>query len=517
MTTPLHILHLEDDPADAVVVRATLEAAGFVCAITRVQDRDTFVAALERGGVDLVLADVMLPTFDGLASLDIVHARWPGIPVILVSGTVGEEFAIDSLKRGATDYVLKQRLARLVPAVRRAMLEVDARADRLRLEAQFIDAQKREVVGQLTAGVAHDFNNILGVIMGYTDVIASGLDPASPLQQCAEEIQLASARAAGLARQLLVFSRTPPVIPTVLDLNAVVTDLDSLLHRLIDERIVMTVVPGSSLGRIRADSGYVGQVLLNLVVNARDAMPAGGALTITTLNITIDEDGARALAGATPGDHVMLSVSDTGTGMTEAVKAHVFEPFFTTKPQGKGTGLGLATCQTIVKQSGGSITVHSEVGVGTSVRVYFPRVEQPLDVVAKPVQSTPLPRGTETVLLVEDEPVLSLLARRILEGQGYHVLSAANGQEGLRVAQAHTGAPIRLVLTDVVMPVMGGRVMAEWLKATSPNLKILFTSGYTDDAVAQPGALEPGVAFLPKPYTARTLAREVRDMLDAPV
>lgn len=517
MTTLLHILHLEDDQADAMLVRATLEAAGIVCAITLVQDRDTFVATLERGGVDLVLADVMLPAFDGLAALDIVRARWPDIPVILVSGTVGEELAIDSLKRGATDYVMKERLARLVPAVRRARLEVDARADHQKMEAQFIDAQKREVIGQLTAGVAHDFNNVLAIIMGYTDVIAAALDPASPLQHCAEEIQLASERAAGLARQLLVISGTPTVLPAVLDLNAVVTGLDSMLRRLIDEKIVMILVPGSSLGRIRADAGYIGQVLMNLVINARDAMPAGGSLAITTLNITIDEDGARAHAGTKPGDYVMLSVSDTGTGMTEEVKARVFEPFFTTKPKGKGTGLGLATCRTIVKQSGGSITVHSEVGVGTSVRAYFPRVEQALDVAVGPVQTSPPPRGTETVLLVEDEPVLGRMARRILEGQGYHVLSASNGQEGLRVAQAHTGAPIRLVLTDVVMPLMGGRVMAEWLKTTSPHLRILFTSGYTDDAAVHLGALERGIAFLPKPYTAGTLARKVREMLDAPV
>lgn len=517
VTTSLHILHLEDDPADAVLVRATLEAAGIVCAITLVQDRETFVATLEHGGVDLVLADVRLPAFDGLAALDIVRARWPDIPVILVSGTVGEEFAIDSLKRGATDYVLKERLARLVPAVRRARLEADARVDHQRLEAQFIDAQKREVIGQLTAGVAHDFNNVLAIIMGYTDVIAAALDPASPLLHFAEEIQHASERAAGLARQLLVFSGTPTVLPTVLDLNAVVTGLDSMLRRLIDEKIVMTLVPGPSLGRIKADAGYIGQVLMNLVINARDAMPAGGSLVIATRNITIDDDGARTHGGARPGDYVMLSVSDTGTGMTGEVKAHVFEPFFTTKPKGEGTGLGLATCRTIVKQSGGSITLHSDVGVGTTVRAYFPRVEQALDVDAGPVQTSSAPRGTETVLLVEDEPALSRMARRILEGQGYHVLSASNGQEGLRVAQAHTGAPIRLVLTDVVMPLMSGSVMAEWLKTTSPGLRILFTSGHTDDTVAQLGAREPGIAFLPKPYSAGTLARKVREMLDAPV
>ena len=217
---------------------------------------------------------------------------------------------------------------------------------------------------------------------------------------------------------------------------------------------------------------------------------------------------------AMPGDYVMLSVSDTGTGMTDEVKAHLFEAFFTTKPMGKGTGLGLATCQTIVQQSGGHIDVHSELGKGTTFKIYFPRVEQPLDVAAKPIQTGPLPRGTETLLVVEDEPSVRHLARGVLEAQGYEVLSASNGQDALHVAREHKGPPIRLVVTDVIMPLMGGKVMAEWLKTTYPDLKILFTSGYTDDAIAQHGVLEPGVEFLPKPYTPATLARKVREMLD---
>jgi two-component system cell cycle sensor histidine kinase/response regulator CckA len=638
LKSPLHILHLEDDPSDAALVQATLEAGGITCTTTCVQDHDDFVAALEHGGIDLILSDFKLPAFDGLSAAKIVRAKWPAIPLIFVSGTLGEEMAIDSLKNGATDYVLKERLARLVPAVHRAMKEVEERDERKRaekmiwnernfseaslnslpgifylydqagnflrwnrnfervsgyaaekiarmkpldffagderdyvakkieevfmegaanaeahfvakdgtrtpyyftghkiqvegkscligtgidisgrkkLEAQFIGAQKTEVIGQLAGGVAHDFNNILGVIMGYSAMITSELGPDSPLQKYVEEIQHASERAAGLTRQLLVFSRKQTVQPVVLDLNDVVKDLDKMLRRLIDENIEMTLVPGKQTGRIKADSGYVGQVLMNLVVNARDAMPNGGKLTIATHNVTFDENDAYAHQDTIPGDYVMLSVSDTGTGMTGEVKARLFEAFFTTKPKGKGTGLGLATCQTIVQQSGGHIEVQSELGKGTTFKVYFPQVELPLDFTVKPIQTGPLPRGTETLLVVEDEPSVRHLARGVLEAQGYEVLLAANGQDALRVVREHKGSPIRLVVTDVIMPLMGGKVMAEWLKTTYPDLKILFTSGYTDDTITHHGVLSTGVEFLSKPYTPATLARKVRVILDA--
>jgi len=386
--------------------------------------------------------------------------------------------------------------------------------ERARLEAQFIEAQKMEVIGQLAAGVAHDFNNILSVIMGYNALIRSQVGPHSPLRNHVEEIQIAAERAAGLTRQLLVFSRKQTVQLVVLDLNKVVKNLDKMLRRLIDERIEMTIVPGKQIGHIKADAGHVGQVLMNLVINARDAMPDGGKLTIATTNATLDEHYAATHAGAIPGDYVMLSVSDTGTGITDEVKAHLLEAFFTTKPKGKGTGLGLATCQTIVLQTGGHIGVYSEVGKGTTFKIYFPRVAQPLDVLAKVVPAGPLPRGTETLLVVEDEPSVRHLACRILEAQGYQVLPASDGQDGLRLAREHKGDPIRLVVTDVVMPFMDGKVMAEWLKATHPHLPILFTSGYTDDIITHHGVLDAGVEFLPKPYTPATLARKVRELLD---
>ena len=515
MKSPLRILHLEDDPNDAALVQAALEADGIACAITRVQSYDDFVAALEGGGVDLILSDCTLPGFDGMEAMKIAHAKWPAIPLIFVSGTLGEERAIDSLKSGVTDYVLKGRLARLVPAVRRALQEVETRSEHRQMEAQFIEGQKMDVIGQLVAGVAHDFNNMLAIIMGCSDLIALDLPASSPLRKYTDEIRHASKRAAGVTRQLLVFSRKETVEPVVLDVNEVVEDLEKMLRRLIDENIEMTMVPGKHTGRVEADEGYIGQVLMNLVVNARDAMPNGGKLTIATQNVTLDAAHGRNHPGAVAGDYVVLSVSDTGTGMTEEVKARVFEAFFTTKPLGKGTGLGLATCQTIVQQCGGHIEVDSELGKGTTFKIYFPRVDRPAHTPVKPYPDGPLPRGTETVLVVEDEPSVRHLARDVLKSQGYEVLTASNGHEALHVAREHLGASIGLVFTDVIMPQMSGKVMAEWLKTTYPDLKILFTSGYTDDAIAHLGVLDGAVEFLPKPYTPAILIHKVREMLDA--
>jgi two-component system cell cycle sensor histidine kinase/response regulator CckA len=513
MKSPLRVLHLEDQPNDAALVRLTLESEGILCTINRVENRDDFVAALEHGGVDLILSDFALPAFDGLSAAELVRSRWPAIPLILVSGTLGEEQAIDSFKSGATDYVLKQRLARLGPAVRRAMLEVDARTKHRRLEAQVIESQKMEVIGQLAGGVAHDFNNILAIIMGYNELIATKLGPESLVREYTQVIGEASERAALLTQQLLVFSSKQTVNPVVLDLGDAVKDLDKMLRRLINENIAMAIVIDKQAGRIKADSGYIGQLLMNMVVNARDAMPHGGRLTIATTHVTIgDEPHAPDSPG--PGNYVVLSVTDTGTGMTEEVKARLFETFFTTKPKGKGTGLGLATCRNIVRQSGGYIGVSSELGRGSTFTIHFARVDQPVEAAVPEVLTGLSLRGTETLLVVEDDISLRRLARAVLETAGYEVLWATDGQDALRVAHEHKGSPIRLVVSDVIMPLMGGKVMAEWLRTTYPDLNILFTSGYTDGDITDLGALETGVEFLAKPYTPASLARKVRQMLD---
>jgi len=420
------------------------------------------------------------------------------------------------IKKDANESGRNTRIEQAEARTEQAEIRIEqAEARTEQAETQLIEAQKMEVLGMLAGGVAHDFNNILAVIMGYSNLIASDLAPDNPHKKYAEEIQHATERAAGLTRQLLVFSRKQTVQPVVLDINDVVKDLDQMLRRLIDENIEMTIISEKQIGRIKADPGFIGQVLMNLVINARDAMHNGGKLTISTKNVTLDE--SHTPTGAIPGDHVMLSVCDTGTGMTDEVKAHLFEAFFTTKPRGKGTGLGLATCQTIVHQSGGYIGVYSEVGKGTTFKIYFPQVEQPLDVAARLIKSEPLLRGTETLMLVEDEPSLRYMACAVLELRGYKVLTATNGQDALHVASKHKGPPIRLVITDVIMPLMSGKVMAESLKTTNPDIKILFTSGYTDDIIANHGVLDAGVEFLSKPYTPSMLAHKVRAMLDCAV
>jgi two-component system cell cycle sensor histidine kinase/response regulator CckA len=458
-----------------------------------------------------------MPQFNGLRAAELLQKSGLDIPFILISGTVGEDVAVEAMKHGATDYLLKDRIARLGQAVERALREIQERAERKRLEAQFIEAQKMEVIGHLASGIAHDFNNILGVIIGYNDLMMPELAHGGLPHKCAEEIRHSAERAVALTRQLLLFSRKQTVQPVVLNLHEVIEGMDKMLRRLIDENIELTIAPEKETGRINADSGMVGQLLMNLVVNARDAMPDGGGLKIETANVTLDENFSRSHAGTPAGEYVMLSITDTGIGMTDEVKAHLFEAFFTTKPKGKGTGLGLATCQTIVKQCGGCIEVESEVGKGSTFKIYFPRVGQsaaPMDMFKKTSPAKPLVRGTETLLMVEDEPSVRNLACAVLEAQGYNVLRAINGQEGLRVAREHKGEPIRLVITDVIMPQMSGKVMAEWLKATFPEIKILFTSGYTDDAISQHGVLEPGIAFLAKPYSPAALTHKVREMLD---
>lgn len=384
-----------------------------------------------------------------------------------------------------------------------------------KLEAQFIEAQKMEVVGQLAAGMAHDFNNLLFVILNLSDQMMQKLEAGAPLLKDAETIRQAAERAARLTRQLLVFSRRESAAPVVLDLNDVVKSQEKMLRQIVDEYIDLTIVRGAQVGRVRADSGYLGQLLLNLAANARDAMPDGGKLAITTSNATLDDAYARLHTGVIPGNYVRLSVSDTGTGISAQARAHLFEPFFTTKPKGKGTGLGLATCDIIVKQCGGHIGVSSEPGSGTTFEVYLPVAGEPLAVSTQPpgVGEAVL-RGMETLLVIEGERDVRNLICSAMESLGYTALRASNGQEGLRVARENKGSPVRLVISDVSLPQMGGNLMAEWLKLAGPELCFIFTSGYADDAVAPQGPPAERLAYHPKPCTSTKLACLVRTMLD---
>jgi two-component system, cell cycle sensor histidine kinase and response regulator CckA len=380
------------------------------------------------------------------------------------------------------------------------------------LEAMLRQAQKMEAVGQLAGGVAHDFNNLLGVILGYTGLMLDHLSLDDSNRKGIVEIQKAGDRAALLTRQLLAFSRKQVLQPKVLDLNTVVAGAEELLQRLIGEDIELLVVLNPALGRIEADAGQLEQIIMNLAVNARDAMPPGGKLTIETSNVEIDEGYALQHPSTRTGPHVMLSVTDTGCGMDAKTKAHIFEPFFTTKEFGKGTGLGLSTVYGIVKQSGGSVWVYSEVGIGTTFKIYLPCVTPALETAARSDKPEKIAGGSQTILIVEDEAALLEVTHRSLEAFGYVILAANSPADAMRISESHPG-PIHLLVTDVIMPGMSGDQLASRLSASRPEMKVLYVSGYTDDTIVRHGVLEPGLAFLQKPFSPRTLARKADEIL----
>ena len=393
----------------------------------------------------------------------------------------------------------------------RKRAEAELRTSQLQLQ----QSQKLEAIGQLAGGVAHDFNNMLTAIIGYTDLSLRRVGLENPIRRNLEETKKAAERAASLVRQLLAFSRKQILEPKVLDLNDVVKDLHKMLKRLIGENITLDTRLDEDLGSVKADPCQVEQIIMNLVVNARDAMPRGGRVTIETTNTTLDDNADLKHVSVKPGEYVMLTVSDTGSGMDQATLGRIFEPFFTTKDLGKGTGLGLSTVYGIVKQSGGNIWVYSEPGMGTVFKVYLPRIDNSdAPTIDKLGYEATAPRGTETILLVEDEDVVRGLTRKILMQAGYNVLDAAGGEEAIRLCRTHAGA-IDLLLTDVVMPGISGKEIADRLLELRPETRILFMSGYTDEAIVQHGVLDEGVEFIQKPFTWVGLARKVRDVLNS--
>jgi two-component system cell cycle sensor histidine kinase/response regulator CckA len=637
---PLRVLILEDDPLDAALMVAELRRAGFDPQWQRVETEAAYLAALHPD-LDVILSDFNIPHFDALRALGLLRARNFTTPFIIVSGSIGEDQARDALAHSATDYLLKDRQARLGPAVARALeqrqlqhgkrqaesalgvaearirfaleasrvgtweVDVDTGVTRWSailealhglpagtfggtreafidcvhpddrplvhetmalapsprttsrityrtvwpdgsvhwisrigqsmpegddgprraagiamdvteyrtLEDQYRQSQKMDAVGQLAGGIAHDYNNLLTAIQGFTELLAEDLGPESPHQDDLDQIRRAAASAASLTRQLLTFSRREMVEPRALDLRQALTSMQAILKRLIGEDIEVAVVSDPDLWVVTADRGQMEQVLLNLVLNARDAMPDGGKLLIELMNVELDESYTALHVGASPGPYVMLAVSDTGIGMTAAVRDRLFEPFYTTKPPGKGTGLGLSTVYGIVQQSGGHIGVYSEPGRGATFKVYLPRTTAPLDVAPRPDVAGSVD-GTEVVLVVDDEHALCALVQKSLERHGYRVITAATPHRALEMAQS--AGTIDLLLTDIVLAHMNGTVLAARLRAHRPGLRVLYMSGYTENGIVHRGVLESRVPFLQKPFTPAKLLRTVRDVLDLP-
>jgi len=633
MGVPIRLLLVEDSEDDALLLLRELKRGGYEPTHERVATEAGLAAALDRQSWDLVIGDHSMPGFSGIAALVLVRGRGLDVPFICVSGTITEDMAVAAMKAGASDWVSKGQLKRLVPAVDRELREAKGRAtlrateasygtmveqapvgiyrstpegnllavnaalvrllgydstdevlgltmgrdvyadpaerqrlvdrdtytdreydeveatwkrkdgrlltvqlsvrasrnaarrveyyetfvrdvtEQRRLQTQLVQSQKMEAVGRLAGGIAHDFNNLLTVITTSCDLLLEDLDAKDPKREDVDQVRKAADGAAALTRQLLAFSRQQVLTPQVVNLGDVVYGVEKMLRRVIGEDVDLVTVLGADAGAVKADVGQLEQVLMNLAVNARDAMPTGGKLTIETANVEHDPDYAREQEAAPVSRFVMLAVSDTGTGMDEATKARIFEPFFTTKELGKGTGLGLATVYGIVRQSGGFIWVYSEPGLGTTFKIYLPQVDAPAQAGTATSAPGPSRQGTETVLLVEDAAAVRSVIHEALARQGYTVLEAPNGGEALAIAARHPG-PIHLLLTDVVMPGLSGRQLADQLARVRPDTKVLYTSGYTNDAVVRHGVLESGIAYLQKPFTLDGLARKVREVLD---
>jgi len=509
----LRILFVEDRPEDVELEERELRRQGLHIASLRVETYEDLIQALGEFKPDVVICDYSLPAMDGLAALRLVRDRLPEVPFIFVSGTIGEDRAVGSLKAGATDYVVKDRIGKLPHAVNRALRETRERAERQALEGQLRQSQKMEAFGQLAGGIAHDFNNLLTAIIGGAYLARIELPHDHAAQKELEEIDKAANRAASLTKQLLAFSRKQVLQPRVLDLNVIVAEMAKMLCRVIGEHVSFSQKLQPGLGRVKADPSQIEQVILNLAVNARDAMPKGGNLVIETRNVDVAGEASPSQSEIAPGPQVVLAVSDTGVGMDRETQAKIFEPFFTTKEAGKGTGLGLATVFGIVRQSRGHISVCSEPGRGSTFEIYFPRVDEPAQRYKSGFHEAVPKGGTESILVVEDEEPVRNLICSILKLNGYRVIIAGNAKEAMASNPASFGS-FDLIITDIVMPGMSGGQFAEIMKAANPRIKILQMSGYTQGTIVNQGELKEGTPFLSKPFTPETLLRSVREVLD---
>jgi signal transduction histidine kinase len=510
----LRLLVVEDEADFVGLVRVMVGSSGPVgWQVESVGALQPALDRLARPGIDAALLDLQLPDACDMEAVDRIHGAAPLLPIVVMTSH-DRELGEEALRRGAQDYLLKSELnpALLTRSLHYSVFRKRAEREMLAKEEQLRHSQKLEAIGQLAGGVAHDFNNLLTAIRGYAELLLQKMPPADPLRRNVHEINRATDRAAAVTHQLLAFSSKKVRLARVLDPAEALASMGMLLERLIGEDVELITRIHGGLGRVRVDPAHLEQVIVNLAVNSRDAMPAGGRLTLELANADLDEIYAAEHAQVSPGPYVMLAVSDTGQGMDRETLLRIFEPFFTTKPVGRGTGLGLSTVYGIVQQCGGFVWVYSEPGRGTTFKVYLPRVDDAADEVpdTTPPESA---RGSETLLLVEDEASLRVILRELLESYGYVVVDAANGVEALRLAEAYRGA-IHLLVSDVVMPHMTGRELAERLGGRRPETKVLLMSGY---AGSGPDPLALGAAaFIEKPFTAEGLLRRVRDVLNTP-
>ncbi len=510
MSRTLRLLIVEDNPDDAELLLRELRRSGYEPSWQRVDTEATMAAALDRRW-DAVVSDWAMPQFSALEALALVQRRGLDLPFLIVSGTVEEEIAVAAMRAGAHDFMAKDRLSRLLPAIERELREAKGRAERRRIEQQLRRSQRIEAMGQLTGGIAHDFNNLLGVIVINADLLLEQVRGNPEQAELAGQILASAMHGAELTRRLLAFARQQPLSPDIVALNEKLRPIITILKRTLGEDIEIVTRLAEDLWRTRVDASQIEDALLNLAINARDAMPNGGRLTIETANATLDASYAELHAEVVPGDYVMLAMTDTGIGMAPEVIERAVEPFFSTKEVGKGTGLGLSMIYGFVKQSGGHLSIYSELGTGTTVRLYLPRAE------AAPAAGDPERRGAaklagsgEAILLVDDNAPLRRVTRRQLVGLGYRVRDAGDGPSALALIEA--GEPFDLLFTDIGLPAgMSGYQLAEQAKRSLPHLKLLFATGYGNPGEA--GARRGPEPLIRKPYRSEELALKVRAAL----
>jgi two-component system cell cycle sensor histidine kinase/response regulator CckA len=512
MGTPLRVLMIEDSEDDAALLLRELRRGSYDVISERVDLPDALKSALDTQEWDLVVSDFSMPHFSGTDALRLLRATGSEVPFIFVSGTMGEETAVAALQDGAQDYLVKTNLKRLVSAVQRALREAEERQQRKLMEQQVHQLRKFEAIGKLAGGIAHDFNNVIGAILGWAEMGCEEALPGTSLHDRFQKIRDQSFWAARLTSQLLAFARRQVLQPRNINLNALAVEGVALLRRVIGEQIEVRVLTAPDLRVTLADQTQIEQVLMNLCLNARDAMPEGGRLIIETQNVEIDEEYCRAHPYAQQGSYVLLAVSDTGIGMDRATTERIFEPFFTTKEVGKGTGLGLATVYGVVKQHGGFIHLYSELGKGTTFRIYLPAASGAPEP-REPQSDDRTTKGTETILLAEDNEGLREAAQEMLQRLGYRVILASNGAEATELFKANSGK-IDLVILDIVMPYLSGPAAYSQMVAIQPDLRAVFATGYTAETASLNSTLEKGVPILQKPYSMKNIGQIVRGTLD---